>query len=119
VIVVGSHKSSVEAGAICTKARKTVHWPVRGNSAGPALFLNAKLPNGRSDLELSLCRIMEFGTPTIFGYRGWWDTFFLSGKSVLGTKLFNRLQDNVTAGRIGDRYEKSENMRRLKLDICK
>jgi dimethylaniline monooxygenase (N-oxide forming) len=119
VVVVGSHKSSVEAGAICAKARKTVHWLVRENGVGPALFLNAKLPNGRSDLELSLCRIMDFGTPTIFGYRGWWDTFFLSGKSVLGTKLFNRLQDNVTAGSIGDQYEKSENMRRLKLDICK
>ena len=119
VAVVGGNKSSVEAVRACARAGKQVHWLIRENGAGPGLLLNAKLANGKQGPQVGLCRVTEFNHPTIFGYRGWWDRFFLSGKYSLGSKIFNWFWNSITTRGLGDRYEKSENGRLLKPKLPK
>lgn len=114
VVVVGGNKSALEAAGLCGLNDKTVHWLIREDGVGPGMVLSSRLPNGNSNQELALRRMFSFQNPTLYGYRGWWDRFYLSGKNSYGTKLFNAVWKKLNAMSIGDRYEKSENGRLLK-----
>jgi cation diffusion facilitator CzcD-associated flavoprotein CzcO len=70
VIVVGSRKSSFQAANTCAMAGKIVYWLAREKGASPSMLFNAKLPNGKSALELTAYRIIDFNVPTIYRYRG-------------------------------------------------
>lgn len=119
VVVMGGNKSAVEAAGSAAMAGKTVHWLIREDGAGPGMLVNPRMASGRSGPEIALCRVMDFQSPTIYGYRGWWDSFFLSGKSYLGLKLFNWFWDTLTESGLGDRYDRSENGRLLGPEIRK
>ncbi|PVH85139.1 FAD/NAD(P)-binding domain-containing protein [Cadophora sp. DSE1049] len=117
VVVVGGNKSAIEAASACARAGKTVHWLIREDGAGAGMLMNATLASGKSAPEISLCRVMEYHSPTLYGYRGWWDRFYLSGKNKLGAMLFNGFWKKLTAQGLGDRYKKSENGKLLEPTI--
>lgn len=118
VVVVGGNKSSVEAAAASAMAGKTVHWLIREEGAGTGILLNARMASDKHGAEIALCRFMDFQTPSIYGYGGWWHELVLSGKYSLGKRFFNWFWEKLTATGLRDRYEKSENGRLLKPEVC-
>ena len=119
VVVVGGNKSSLEAVSMCANAGKTVHWLIRRGGSGPGVLVNARRPDGNYGVRTMLCRITDFMKPTVYGSKGWWDYFVVSGKWTLGSKFFKFFWEVATKQGVGDRYERSENGRLLKPDVCK
>ncbi|KAH7350696.1 hypothetical protein BKA65DRAFT_582690 [Rhexocercosporidium sp. MPI-PUGE-AT-0058] len=58
---------------------------IREDGASAGMLLNAKLAS-----------VMEYHSPTLDGYRGWWDRFYLSGRNRFGTRLFYAFWNKLT-----------------------
>jgi dimethylaniline monooxygenase (N-oxide forming) len=120
VAVYGGNKSAFEVVTACYRAGKIVYWLIREDGAGPGLLMRASLPDGTSTSKLGFMRITSITLPQIYRQtRSWLDKFLLSGNNALGRRICDWFWKSTTLKRVGDQYEKSENMKLLKPDILR
>ena len=114
VTIVGGHKSALEAVGTASQAGKKVEWLVREEGGGPTWMMPAKNPDGSSLAKLSTKRFMALASTSVYHSNRWLDRFLHSGCWWLGTWCATWFWGFLTKTVQGDKYNKSENGRKLK-----
>ena len=114
VVVVGGNKSAVDRVNACALAGKPVSWIVRPGDSSTGLLLEAR-ENGIHGGAIANARWSSLFAPIIFRAKGFWYRFLHSGRLFLDVGFCSSFKLSATA--LGDTYEKSENLRKLKLSM--